>query len=336
MDSISHFLFGLFTSIFFTRTLGPEFIMLGTMMAGAPDFDVFLAPFKRWSKNFYFVHRGGSHSVITAGVFALLVAYLFWFHTGLSFFLAWFTGFSFYCLHLFIDTLTTSMTPLFYPISKKEYKLNMERAVNPGFMLISFVVVLSMGPIGRLTRSIVSDQRQFFTNYITVLGLVYYGYLLFRITLKVGISRKLSPEDRFLPGISLFRYFIYSKSDTGKEICFRFMKKKLISRAKTEKIEKKVEFRVVKGSEEFELFSIAQKIGSQYRFFRKWRLEIPLFHRIEGRIIVTIILAEAFTFSRGYMLQVMVDAENREILHVTNGFGKIGEGMPIIYREMVD
>ena len=47
----------------------------------------------------------------------------------------WLAGALFYCLHLFLDMLTTYCAPLFYPFYKKEFKFDFEMVVNPVFML---------------------------------------------------------------------------------------------------------------------------------------------------------------------------------------------------------
>ena len=67
-----------------------------------------------------------------------IISYYF----NLNFFYMWLAGALFYCLHLFLDMLTTYRPPLFYPFYKKEFKFDFETAVNPVLMLISLAILL--------------------------------------------------------------------------------------------------------------------------------------------------------------------------------------------------
>jgi membrane-bound metal-dependent hydrolase YbcI (DUF457 family) len=216
MDLFSHFLIGLLTASIFTRPMDILWILYAGLMAGLPDVDVLLIPLNKIHRSFYFQHRGGSHTLLTAVIVSAFTGLIFWNVTGYSFLMAWLIGCLFYCLHLGLDSLTTYRVPLFYPFSKKEIKLGFELAVNPVLMFISLGIELVF-----LNIPFGIDQYEQIT---LILALIYYTYLIYRIVLKKTVQKTLGSTGAYFPGPIPFLYYTYQRITTEKSIIFMFRK----------------------------------------------------------------------------------------------------------------
>jgi membrane-bound metal-dependent hydrolase YbcI (DUF457 family) len=95
----------------------------------------------------YFLHRAYTHSFILA-IFYSLIPVLVWklFRPSLSrrdFLTFWLFCLIGFCSHIFLDLITTFGTAIFFPLSRRNFALDIFHEFDPAFMLISAAVILS-------------------------------------------------------------------------------------------------------------------------------------------------------------------------------------------------
>jgi len=131
MDIFTHMFMGVLAGLFTLTTLSPEAIILLWIMTFLPDFDVFLEPLQKIRKMYFFSHKAGSHSYIVGIIFTGIVGFIVSLSRNVSFSEVWLAGFIGYSIHVSLDFFAASKIPIFYPISKKEFRFIAERAINP-------------------------------------------------------------------------------------------------------------------------------------------------------------------------------------------------------------
>ena len=143
MDFFTHFLIAVLVGNLLIKELNFQYIVFIGIMAIFPDLDIFIEPLKKFWHTYYILHRGASHSYFTGIFISAFAALLFSLFTGNLFFEAWIIGYLAFSLHVTLDLFTTSKVPAFFPITRKEYRLFADRAINffvmiPSILLFTF------------------------------------------------------------------------------------------------------------------------------------------------------------------------------------------------------
>ena len=314
MDFFTHLVIGMSTALVTLRKFDEEFILLGIIMSILPDADIFLIPFNRKFKKYYLSHRGGSHSYIIGFITALIVATIFKNVYNGSFIDYFIIGWLFYGLHVTCDLITTSRIPIFYPLSKREYRFNVERAVNPLLMCSSFFITFFS--IWMVYKKISWSFRYFFR---TMVFIVYYVYLFYKLMLKIIVQSLLQQNQIYIPGLLPIVYYIYEKRDFKNYIKFRLMKKVLLIQLKILIFESLI----YKNSPKYELIRKSLELSKKYRFFSKWNCYIPFIIEQDSIIKSIILLSESFGGNRAYSLLITYDNNKNTIIDYKDGFFKV-------------
>ncbi len=311
MDFFSHILFGVLTATLAIQPFNFVWVIFAGFMAGLPDFDVCLAPLNKIRKSFYFQHRGGSHSVITAVVVVTIFAGIFTVITSENFLVAWGIGTLFYCLHLGLDTLTTYRTPVFYPILKTAYKFDFERAVNPVLMFVSLGINLFL-----IYSPWTDNTLQVVLNGIAV---AYFAYLAHRIVMKFVMLRKAAPGTRFFPGTLPLVYYTYQRTVTDAIAEYQFMRHVAIFRKTLHVYHSTFQA----GTPEFEWVARAKGTIPDGRFFGSWNCIIPVVETHGDRVQVKMIYAEAYMRAVSFCVTVEFDRETKQVINVRQAFERL-------------
>lgn len=308
MDFFSHFVYGILTAILILPTENPVLITFAGFMAVLPDFDVLLLPLQRWSRSYYFVHRGGSHSLITALIVAILPALYLRMTTSINFWIAWLIGGAFYSLHLILDTLTTYRTPLLYPLSKKEIKLNIERAVNPVLMVFSMVFTGYY-----LIKSITTSILPLYALYPC--AITYFAYLIYRIINKVVVDSRGLPNTFYLPGYLPFIYYLFQQEQTDHTNHYGLSKKILFRNPQL-----MVESTIPLDGVEQEWIKLAHTYARPMAHYVKWEFVIPRVEISEATVHVNLYWTEAYFFGRILGIHVEFDRTTKAVktIHQTH------------------
>ena len=144
MDIFTHTLMGVLVGIFTLTKLSPEAIILLWVMSYLPDFDVLLEPFQRIKKRYFLSHKAASHSSLIGLIFTGIVSIFISVVRNVSFLQVWIAGFIGYAIHVSLDLFTASKIPIFYPISKKEYRFIADKAINPLLAIFSGINLLTL------------------------------------------------------------------------------------------------------------------------------------------------------------------------------------------------
>lgn len=149
MDSLTHTFSGLVTARLFPArnlTLRQRYIA-GALAVNMPDLDILLAPFS--SELYLLHHRGETHSLLMAPLWALLLSWIFsrMFKTQGG----WrdFYGLSLIALvvHIFGDWITSYGTQIFAPLTRETYSLGTTFIIDPLLALL-----LLLGFLGSLWK----------------------------------------------------------------------------------------------------------------------------------------------------------------------------------------
>jgi membrane-bound metal-dependent hydrolase YbcI (DUF457 family) len=310
MDFFTHFLIGLLISSFTLHRFGIGLVLYLGFMAVTPDFDVIFESLNFIRRNKILAHKGISHSyvfaigitAITGGIFSLI--------TRVPFLYVWPLGFLFYCLHITLDFLAASKTPIFYPLSRKRYRFFIDRAINFYMLLISIGIILTYVisffafPVFNLLV---------FSYWVSGFYIIYFS---FRVFMKVYFKIKLPASHRFIPGISPLNYYIYSTNTQGEEKHFKLVKKSIFGLNSQVLIETTLKMNSI----DAEFYERSLRLADNYSFFSKWEDRIPLISESEETINVTILLAESYYRNSGYGFEVHYDKRTSEILSKSEGF----------------
>ena len=322
MDIFTHMFMGVLAGLFTLTILSPEAIILLWVMSFFPDLDIFLEPFQKVRKSYYLSHKAASHSYIVgiflAGIFSLIIFLV----RNSSFIEVWLAGFIGYCIHVSLDFFGASKTPIFYPISKKEFRFIADRAVNPllatfsGINLLVFIAYYYIKPYFHVFM-----ELGFFYLYVYV---IYFGI---RALLRIIIQASLSNNQQYIPGFLPFFYLIYKKNITPNNITFKLKKRFVFSLKEQELINQNI----LDSTVDMTFFELAKKISQEYRFFHKWDLIIPFIRKNEDSVNVVLILAESFSqsiqhksFKRNvssYYLSIIFAINTKQIISKIDGFG---------------
>ncbi len=286
-------------------------VIFAGLMAGLPDFDLVLLPLNKIRESFYFQHRGGSHSLVTAAIVAMPFAGIFTAITSENFFVAWGIGVLFYSLHLGLDALTTYRTPLFYPITKTVYKFGFERAVNPVLMFVSLALDLFL--------VFYQWSENTFQQVVTGIAIGYFGYLAYRIGVKALVERNAPPGTRVIPGTLPFVYYVYQQATTDSTVEYRFSKRVSICR-KTIELYRST-FRTDSPEYVWSQKGLAQL--SNGRFFGSWDSVIPTIEDRGDRVVVKLLYAEAYMIALAFVITIEFERATQQVINMQERFERI-------------
>ncbi len=316
MDFFSHFFLGFLISALTMNTLGRELFFYAAIMAMFPDFDIFLIPLvkTKQKRRYYLSHRAGSHSYIIGLIISAITSSIFCIITRKSFLLVYIIGCLFYSLHVTLDLFTTSKIPLFYPLSKKEYRLSVDRAVNPLLMFISAIVLVFYFIL------LFFWPRLYLNPYLWIFfSLLYLIYFIYKILTKFWVSSRLPENSQFIPGIFPFVYTIYEHHSTEISESFKVTRKFQFQSKRVKLIETEIK----NGSKEMIFYEKAKNLVKKYRFFKKWEAIIPIIQENDVNIIVVLFLAESLAHGTAYFLKVAFNKKNSNIDYMYNEFNTV-------------
>ena len=312
MDLFTHLLVGfvMYTSVF--GNMATEFLFIALLFAVLPDFDIILTPLRRWIKSDYMEHRGGSHSYLIGMIVSIVVNLIYIPITGKNFILGWLIGSIFYALHISMDLLTTTKIPVFYPISKKELSFYSEKAGSLFTMIVSFGFLAVLTPIYRM-----GDFPLFrvMSYAIAIFFLVYYVY---RVLLKLKISKNLTSNQKYLPGILPFYYLIYESEISENHITVKLNKNSLLT--KNQPI---VDFKTAFSENEYKLYQKALQMCNEDYYRNKWT-KFPIISRENNHFSIKFFFLETMMNGRTMSLLFNYDFNNERYEELIQSYGRIG------------
>ena len=303
---------GVLAGLFTLTTFSPVAIILLWIMTFLPDFDVFLEPLQKIRKMYFFSHKAGSHSYIVGIFFTGIVGFVVSLLSNVSFSEVWFAGFIGYSIHVSLDFFAASKIPIFYPISKKEFRFIADRAVNP--------LLATFSGINLLVLVIYYYTKPYYHIFMDLAFFYFYAYLTYfgiRALLRVIIQVSLSKNQQYLPGFLPFIYYEYEKSITREDITFKLTKRSAFS-LKSKEI---FNHSILKNSHSMSYYEMAENLSRKYRFFHKWNSIIPFMREKDNSIHVVLILAESYSHKSSYFLSVVFDKDSKQIKSKEDGFG---------------
>ncbi|MFX1571840.1 MAG: metal-dependent hydrolase [Promethearchaeota archaeon] len=312
MDIFTHTLIGILAYFPLVLTLSSESVLFLVVMAIFPDIDLLFEPISRKYKLYYLSHRAGTHSYVSGlfftGIFSLIISIL----TNGIFIEIWIAGFIGYSLHVTLDLFTASKVPIFYPISKKEYRFLADRAINPILFIFSGINFFTL-----FMLFLTIPNYYLFRALTTIYSSIYLCYFGARAILRILVQVKLQKNQHYVPGILPWSYFIYEKDINEDGITFKLMKKFVFSSRRKEIFN----HNILKNSENMLYYELAESLSQEYRFFHKWDSIIPFFQENKNSIQIVLILAESYSRRSSYFLSIIFDKKNKQIKFEKEGFG---------------
>ncbi|MFX1259660.1 MAG: metal-dependent hydrolase [Promethearchaeota archaeon] len=312
MDIFTHTIIGILAYFPLILTFSLEAIFFLVAMAIFPDIDLFFDPISRKYKLYYLFHRAGTHSYISGllftGIFSFIISIL---RNG-SFFEIWIAGLIGYSLHVSLDLFTASKIPIFYPISKREFRFLADRAINPFLFFFSGINFFLL-----FLLFITNPNYSLFRTLTLIYSYIYLGYFGARAILRILVEFRLEKNQHYIPDILPLFYFIYEKAINEEGMTFK-LKKKFVFSSKRKEI---LNHNIIKGSENMQYYDIAEKVSQEYRFFHKWEAIIPFFQERNNVVNVVLILAESYSHGSSYFLSIIFDKDSKLINSKNEGFG---------------
>jgi len=312
MDIFTHTLMGTLPCFLLLGKISPEAIILLWIMAIFPDADIFVEPFtKKWSL-YYLSHKAASHSYIIGIIITGIVSVPLSLLRVVPFIEIWIAGAIGYSIHITLDFFGASKVPIFYPFSKKEFRIIADRAINPLLGLFSGINLLIL-----LGYYFISPYYHVFMELASFYLIVYFAYFGTRLMLRLIIQLLLPKGSHYIPGFIPFFYLIYTQNSSEENIKFNLDKKFAFSLKKKALLQKSI----LKNSPEMTFFQKTKEIGSEYRFFHKWNAIIPFIQENEKSIKVVLILAESYSRMSSYFLSVVFDKNTKQVISKSESFG---------------
>ncbi|MBY8989192.1 MAG: metal-dependent hydrolase [Candidatus Lokiarchaeota archaeon] len=314
MDIFTHQFMGILVGLFTLKIFSPAAIILLWIMTFLPDFDVFLEPLRRLKKSYFLSHKAASHSYIIGLLFTGIISFLVSIIGNFSFLEVWLAAFIGYSIHVTLDFLTASKVPIFYPITKKEFRFIIDRTINPLLILFSGINIATL---------IVSFFTKPYYEFFMALAYFYlYSYLIYfgvRILLRIIVQLILPKNSHYLPNFIPFFYFIYENESTIDKVNFTISKSSLFTLRK----KKLLTNTIVKNSSNMKLFDRAKELSKDFRFFHKWDYIIPFFQENRDKINTILILCEALSRKNAYYISVVFDKKSNIVISKEEGFGPL-------------
>lgn len=312
MDIFTHQFMGILAGLFTLRIFSPEAIIILWIMTFLPDFDVFLEPLRRLRKSYFLSHKAASHSYIIGLFFTGIISFLISIIRNVSFVEIWFASFIGYSIHVSLDFLTASKVPIFYPITKREFRFTIDRTINPLLIIFSGI---------NITILIVSFFTKPYYDFFMALAYFYlYAYLIYfgvRILLRLIIQSILPKNCHYIPDFIPFFYFIYENDSTIDKLNFKVSKSSIFTRRKKTILTNSIE----KNSTYMKIYDRAKEMSQEFRFFHKWDYIIPLFREKPDKINIILILCEALSRKNSYFISIIIDKKSNLVISKEEGFG---------------
>ena len=309
MDLVTHLVFGALIYNLFLNEVTFDYFIYAMIFAILPDLDIFLSPLRRKFKSNYLEHRSGSHSYVIGVIISTIIGGVYSTLTYQSFFLVWIIGIIFYGIHVSLDLLNTTKIPCFYPLSKKEYCFYIEKAGSSFTLLTSIIFIISVLVVFNYFPSL------FFTviNIYTFFMVVYYIY---RIVTKIWINSHLKKNQKYLPGVLPFYYYIFEKEIVDNNISLQIEKKSHFSRSKS----------IYKNKsnltqQEMEIFNKGIELCMENYYYAKWTF-LPIFIRNEGVFSIRFFFLEPMVHSRAMYIQYNFDLVTEKVIGYNQSFGR--------------
>lgn len=292
--------------------ISPEAIIFLWIMAIFPDMDIFVDPFTK-KRNLYFLsHKAASHSYVIGIIITGIMSVPISLSRGVPFFEIWIAGATGYSIHVSLDFFGASKVPIFYPLSRREFRILADRAINPILALFSGINLLTL-----LIYYYIKPYYYVFMALTSFYLIVYFAYFGIRFILRLITQIRLPKGSYYIPGFIPFFYLIYTKNSSEESIKFKLCTKFAFSRKKKVILNQKFP----NNSEEIAYIEQAIDISKEYRFFHKWNSMIPFIHQNEKRIHIILILAESYSKMRSYFLSIVIHKDRKQILSIKDGFG---------------
>lgn len=311
MDLFTHAVFGALIYGTLGGDLTSEYYFFALLFAILPDFDLFLTPLKKIFNSDYFEHRGGSHSYIIGVGVSLVGSIIFSILFSKSFLLAWLIGSLFYGLHLCMDLLTTTLIPIFYPISKKEYSFYVEKAGSM-FTMICSIVIAAFGMVLYQQPTLLA-----FRIYNGVSLLLFIGYYGYRIKLRKKTISNLIQTQKYFPGVFPHQYYIYDFNLTQESIKINLAKG---SRTYPPIVYLEKEWSLTRN--EMEVYEMAVQMCNEDYYRNKWT-KIPFVERNGSTISIKFFFLETMMNGKSMSLNYDFDKFTKKLNAKTQKYGRV-------------
>ena len=311
MDNFTHLLMGTLACFPLLGKISPVAIIFLWVMSVFPDLDVFLEPLQKIRKMYFLSHKAGSHSyfvgLLLTGLISLIISLI----VPVAFFEIWVTGFIGYSIHITLDFFAASKVPIFYPFSKKEFRILADRAINPILGLFSGINLIIL-----LLSYYINPSYSFLINLASFYLYIYLILFGFRIFLRTLVQIKLPKSSQYIPGFIPVFYLLLEKKVSNNYLTFQLFKRSIFSKKKKELLSKQIS----KDSNEMFFFEKAIDVSKDYRFFHKWTAIFPFFKENEKLINVILILAESYSRMSSHFLSVGFNKQTKQVVSKKNGF----------------
>jgi len=223
----------IFTHMFFTYLLNfgmqtlkyNEYAMVfGIVIGVIPDFDVLWFPLGK--KYPIWRHRGGSHSIFFITIETVILAWIFAPIINVNIFVLILIGIISGGFHILFDICTTIGIPALWPLSNREFHLDLERAINPYVLGISGFLILFLFYLRGIKFN--------YAIYLILINIILAGiflYYLSKLILKIYIQRKLSTHDfkfKGIPTAGVFKWFMVGKKVENDILTLKYSKYNII------------------------------------------------------------------------------------------------------------
>ncbi len=309
MDIITHLVFGALMFNLFLNEVTFNYFIYAMVFAILPDLDIFLSPLRRKFKSDYLEHRSGSHSYIIGVIISTIIGSIYSILTHQSFFLVWLIGIIFYSIHISLDLLNTTKIPCFYPLSKKEYCFYVEKAGSSFTLLTSTIFIIS----GLVVFNYFPSLFFIIININTFFMVFYY---LYRIITKIQINSRLNNNQKYLPGVLPFIYYVFEEEVMDNSISLQILKKSHFSRSKSIYMKKSN-----LTQQEMEIFNKGIELCMENYYYAKWTF-LPIFVRNEGTFSIRFFFLEPMVHSRAMYIQYNFDLVTEIMIGYNQSFGR--------------
>ncbi|MHA2398960.1 MAG: metal-dependent hydrolase [Promethearchaeota archaeon] len=311
MDIFTHLFIGLLASLSLLMRICPEAIIFLWVMSFLPDFDVLLEPFRKIKKSYYLSHKAASHSYLIALFFTGILSLLISLTTNKPFLEIWLGGFIGYSIHITLDFFTASKIPIFYPLSKKEFRFIADRAINPFLAIFSGINLIVI-----IFYFFTLPYYHIFMDLTTFFWYIYLSYFGFRTVLRIIIQFKSPKGCQYIPGFLPISYLVFKNKSSEDKISFTLTRHSIFSPIENELLKTTVS----KNSQEFLFYELALRLSREYRFFHKWSALIPFFHEDDETINILLILTESYSNTSSHYLSIIFNKKTRQVISQEEGF----------------
>ena len=227
MDILTHMFFTYLINFGIGSLQYNEYAMVfGIILGVIPDFDVLWFPIG-WKYSIA-RHRGVSHSILFIVITTVILAAIFAPIINVNFIVLCVIGIISGLSHICMDVLTTIGIPVFWPFSKRELHLDLERAINPYFLGISIFFIFFLFQL-RAIRFNYQIYLQLITVITITIILYYLGKLILKSYLQVLTS---TPQFRIraLPTAGFFKWFLVGKNTENGIMKLKYCRYNLLNR----------------------------------------------------------------------------------------------------------